>query len=523
MSQQPQPIDAHAIAAILWKRSFHWMAPAILLTILAALYAVFLYRPAWEARLSLMIREEAASGVSRDGRPGRFDGLEAMKTAQETVHELAGSRAVVAAALTKIGPPRDAAKSRAWPTPRDIEKTQDAIRVKPPKGAEFGKTEVFYLMARDVERQRALALTQAIVEELEARLKLVRDQRAQSLVEELSQAVELVRADRERTTLQLTALEQSVGGDLAELRMLTETTGGESNLRSSMTAAKNDLRAAQVAQQNREQLLEMLQAAQRDPAQLLATPNELLTLQPALQQLKNGLITAQLATAQLQGTMTDQHPLARAAVLGEAEIRSRIHHEIASVIRSLEAERSLGEGRIATLESQLNEAAQRMDHLASIRARYANMVSEVRHYDEMLQRAEQDLAAARASVAASHTSSLLTRLEKPYTPDNPSGPSKAMIVLAGCLGGLVAGLGWVFLTVAPVGPQTPAVAVATLLRGASDPDGARTAPLGRASVRRPAPSGNGDQNTRVSPRDDAHDETIRVLSLKQALTHLSEQ
>src|SRR5690606_15049330 len=237
-------------------------------------------------------------------------------------------------------------------------------------------------------------------------------------------------ADRERATQRLTALEQSVGGDLAELRMLTETTGGESNLRSSMTAVKNDLRAAQVAQQNRQQLLEMLRAAELDPTHLLATPNELLVMQPTLQQLKNGLITAQLTTAQLQGTMTDQHPLAQAAAQGEAEIRARIHNEIAAVIRSIEAELKLGEGRIATLEAQLNEIAARMDRLASIRANYANVVSEVRHYDEMLQRAEHDLAAARASLAASHATSLLTRLEEPYTPDHPTGPSKAVIVLA---------------------------------------------------------------------------------------------
>lgn len=516
---QPQPFDVSAIVATLRERSRHWIAPTVIFTSLAILYALFVHRPAWEAKLALMIREEAASGVSRDGRPGRFDGLEAMKTAQETVQELASSRAVVAEALKRIGPPSKGG-TEDWPSPQDIEDAQSAIKVKPPKGAEFGKTEVFYLLVRNTDRARALALTQAIVDELDARLKLVRDRRAKSLIQELTRAADLVRADRERATQRLTALEQSVGGDLAELRMLTETTGGESNLRSSMTAVKNDLRAAQVAQQNRQQLLEMLRAAELDPTHLLATPNELLVMQPTLQQLKNGLITAQLTTAQLQGTMTDQHPLAQAAAQGEAEIRARIHNEIAAVIRSIEAELKLGEGRIATLEAQLNEIAARMDRLASIRANYANVVSEVRHYDEMLQRAEHDLAAARASLAASHATSLLTRLEEPYTPDHPTGPSKAVIVLAGFAGGLAVGLGWVFLT-------TPAIAAprhpVTNLARAEDAVALSRGEMAAGEESASQSAAQAEYQGRLNQHTPHTEGAIRVLSFREALAHLADR
>jgi uncharacterized protein involved in exopolysaccharide biosynthesis len=331
-----------------------------------------------------------------------------------------------------------------WPSQAEVEQLQDAITIKAPNGAEFGKTEVFYLLVRHSDRQRALALAEALTNQLELYLQAVRERTAGSLVEELSRAAELARNDLDASTNRLAGLEQAAGTDFAELRLLTDNVGGESNLRSSLTSVKNDLRQARLQQANRRQLLDFLKQAKNDPSLFLATPNELLALQPALEQLKRGLTEAELTTARLQGSMTEEHPLVRAARLAETEIRQRLEHEIAAAVVNLETELGLGEGRVATLDGQLNEASQRMSHLASLRAHYANAASEVRHHDEMLKHAQQDLAAARAGLAASNTTSLLTRLEEPYTPNSPGGPSRAVIVLAGILGGLAVGMGLVY-------------------------------------------------------------------------------
>jgi hypothetical protein len=411
---------------------------------LALVYALFFHRGEWEARQSFLVRDEAASSLMRDVRPGRFDGVDSMKTAQETVMELARSRSVVAAALAEVGPPRGAAIPKNWPTQADVEKLQDAIDIKAPNGAEFGKTEVFYLLVRDSHRERALALAEALTNQLELCLQAVRERKAGSLVEELTRAGELARAELDAATSRLTALEQAAGTDFAELRLLTDSVGGESNLRATLTAVKNDLRQARLEQENRRQLLDFLNKAERDSSLFLNMPSELLSLQPALEQLKRGLTEAELATARLQGAMTADHPLVNAAMLAETEIRQRLRHEIATAALNLQTELSLGESRIATLEGQLEETTGRMSNVASLRAHYANAASEVRHHDEMFKHAQQDLAAARAGLASANTTSLLTRLEEPYTPNSPSGPSRAVIVLAGIFGGLAVGMGLVF-------------------------------------------------------------------------------
>ena len=79
-----------------------------------------------------------------------------MKTSQETILELTKSRTVIEQALSKVGP-ANGASSEGWPSVNDVEALQDAIKISPPKGAEFGKTEVFYLKVQNRE-SRGLAI-----------------------------------------------------------------------------------------------------------------------------------------------------------------------------------------------------------------------------------------------------------------------------------------------------------------------------------------------------------------------------
>jgi hypothetical protein len=336
----------------------------------------------------------------------------------------------------------------------------------------------------------------------------------------------LARAELATATDRLILLEREAGGDVAELRLLTEFVGGESNLRSAITAVKNDLRQARVLKANYQQLLHLLRKAENDPNQLLAAPSELLASQPALQRLKDGLIESQLAAARQQGTMTEEHPLVKAALLAQAAICKNMHGEIAVALRGIEAEMELADVRIATLNEQMTEAEGRMDRLTHLRAHYANAASEVRHCDEMLKESQQDLTAARASLAAAHASSLLTRLEEPYTPDDPCGPRKAMILLAGLLGGLAAGLGLVFLL-----PSQPPLAgaspVADAPQTASRENGLLmpSRPQVTYAQRHAAPAAEPEESEEPVRRLNASriSQFDRNLSLKQALAHLLEQ
>jgi hypothetical protein len=62
----------------------------------------------------------------------------------------------------------------------------------------------------------------------------------------------------------------------------------------------------------------------------------------------------------------------------------------------------------------------------------------------------KDLADVRASQAAALSSSLIARIDEPQPDNNPVGPGFPTIVAAGFGGGLLLGLGLVFLT-APLG------------------------------------------------------------------------
>jgi hypothetical protein len=105
-----------------------------------------------------------------------------------------------------------------------------AVKLVPPKGAEFGKTEVFYLNVQAESRSRATTLAAAICKQLQARSQELRDQKAKSLIAELTKTVDLAQVDLSTTTAELTNIETRVGADLGELRVLNEVGGGDSPL-----------------------------------------------------------------------------------------------------------------------------------------------------------------------------------------------------------------------------------------------------------------------------------------------------
>lgn len=424
-----------------------WIVPTLAILLIGTAYAL-LHSRTWEAKQALVIREEA---LGDSLRPGRFDGTDAMRTAQETVQQLATSDAVITAALREAGPGPGDSGGAEWPQPAAVKDTSDAVSVIAPKGIEFGRTEVFYLKVRHRDRARAVALANAVCNQLDQRLRELRDSKATSLVNELNQNVKLAEGDLAASTARLVRVEQAAGEDLAELRLLNEAIAGESNLRQSMIQIRNELRQASLSQRMNEQLLHVLAAAKQDPANFVAIPNELLQAHPALQQLKNGLITSQLRTASLRGEMTDAHPQVQAAIAAEQVIRDSLHSEIDTALRSITAELQLNHIRVQASETQLASIGERMNRVGGIRAEYSNLASAVKQNVQTLEKARDELAQARANAAAANAVSLITRLDAPTTGDRPLGPGRATIALGSLFGGLLTGVGVVFLTVPATG------------------------------------------------------------------------
>lgn len=432
-----------------------WLVPAAVIAATVGLYAA-LHQSTWEASQALIVRNEAA-GVEKG--PGKFSYPEEMKTVQETILEVVRGRSVLEAALKEVGAPADCDHPAAWPTARDIDETRKNVKLTPPKGAEFGKTEVFYLDVRATDRARSIALNEAIFKQLRTQFQKLRDAKAQSMIDELGKTVCLAKADLEAATRSLAVVEHRLGGDLAELRSMQDMASSDSALRRSGEDIRAQVRENAVAEQLNRELLRVLTEAEQDPARLVATPNRLLESHPALRRLKNGLVDAQLRTSALLGTMSASHPKVLAAREAEAEIAKNLHGELAAARRGIEVELRLAAGRRTLLEQQLAKTSGRLGDLAEVRATYANQVAEVRNRSTLLERAEQNLAEARAARASAAVASLVSRIDTPDAGIRPVGPGRATIAIGGLVGGLLAGFGLVFLTV----PLAPANATTTSL------------------------------------------------------------
>ena len=430
------------VVKLLLNRPKRWLLPAVVVALLAGGYA--LWRPAtWEASQTLIVRNEA---VNNEVGPGKFSHGDQMRTVQETIMELARGRDVLTAALVKVGPPAECKNTAEWPSDRAVARLRGAVRLTPPGGAEFGMTEVFYLSVKNNDRSRALALTGVICDQLEARFQELRDTKAKSMIDELAKTVALTRADLDESTAALSKIETEVGSDLAELRVLHDASSGDSTLRHTVAEIRSERRVVQAAHEANQELHGVLQSADADPGRLVATPNRLLQSQPALRRLKDGLVDAQLRTAQLKGRMSDAHPLVRAAKDAEEEIGRHLHGELNIAVRGLQIDLRLGAERLAALDKQLANVNKRLGWLAELRATYSNQVAQTRGRTELLERAEENLAEARSTQASAKAASLIARIGTPDAGVDPLGPSRSMIVLLGMVGGLLTGLGVLLLT-----------------------------------------------------------------------------
>jgi len=433
----------------------------VAVTLLAAVYAQ-VRATTWEAAQALVVRDEAGDRLAR---PGRFTHTDEMKTSQETILELAKSRSVLLKALIEVGPGEGFSTPASWPDEKHLESLEANVKIAPPKGAEFGKTEVFYLKVQDEKKQRAISLAQAICRHLQNRFAELRESKARSTTDELTRSISLAREDLASATKTLTAMEQRVGGDLAELRILNESPAGDSDLRRTATELEKELRAYRGAQIEGEEFLKILTEAQEDPSKLLASPSVLLKSQPALGRLKDGLVDAQLRTGQALGTMSEDHPLAKSARAAEQAIRHQLHGEIAVALRGVKADLRVHADHIRTLEEQNAAIRTRFATLAAVRAEYANLVAAAKARAETLKAVEHDLAEARASQAAARAGSQINLIDSPDVGTRPLGPGRTTTVLAGVGGGLLIALAIVLLTVSPSKLPTPVLGAPALRIG----------------------------------------------------------
>jgi len=190
---------------------------------------------------------------------------------------------------------------------------------------------------------------------------------------------------------------------------------------------------------------EMLLRATQDPSSFIVAPGAVLSSQPGLKRLREGLVDAQLAGSQLTGKFTESHPSVIASQSSQSSIIKRFLQELKASIAGVESDVALVNGRIERLERQKNALQNRLATLADNRAPYANLLSEVKSKVSILESAERELAEVQAARDSSITTSLLTRLDAPSVSDRPIGPGRTTICGLCTIAGLVFGLGIVFV------------------------------------------------------------------------------
>ena len=418
-----------------------WVGATLIFGVAGLCYAVF-RTDVYSARQPLVVRDEANGAVER---LGRFPSQTELKAAQETILEMTQNPEVVRSALKAIGPPtRSAAKD--WPTREVLDETiQSQVNLVAPKGSDFGNTEVVYLQVKDVTRERAKLFCNALFDSLTKRLRDVRRVRADSIIAELYLARDLAKENLEEAAVRMREIEVEFGQDLGELRNLNDNITGEGATRKSLSLAVAELQKAEQELTALRGLYELLETGAKDPSKMLISGSDLLTSQPSLLRLKDGLIAAQLKTSALSGHFTESNPKRRAALAAENRIREQLQQETEGVLKGMVPRIELAERNIARLTKKREDLETRLDRLAVARTDYSKMDAELKSRTKLLADAEKALTDAKASRSAAISTNLVVELGPPEVTDKPIGPPGSLLAMGASMAGLIFGLGAVFL------------------------------------------------------------------------------
>lgn len=408
-----------------------WVVPLVSAVLIAVLMA-FLGPKKWDANQSFVVREEL---IGRIVSPGRFESLDSMKTAQEVIQETSRRPCVLRRVLVANG--------KKKPSGADIETMQKAISFHAPGGAELGKTEILTMNVKSSSAKKATKLVESLFDETRAEIRTVRTRKAESMLKEAGGSVELASERLVKTSAEIRKIEAGVGGDLSELRGLNEPFSGGGELRKNIATIQKEIRVARQNEQESRQMIEYLEAL--DPEQLLATPRELLESQPALSELKNRLIEAQVVQSNTGGTYSTKHPRYRAKAESVVRIRKQIDQELESSLVGLRSQKKLASERAEVLTSQINKINGRITDLASMRVDYGQLVNELELRNEELRAAHKEYAQAESILRAAKTIDLISQLDEPQPGIRPLGPSNKTVLIAACLAGLLISLGLIMM------------------------------------------------------------------------------
>ena len=424
-----------------------WLIPTLCCTF-AALAIAVLSKNQYSSRQTLVVRDDLAGSAFK---PGRFESLESMKSAQETILEIARRPQVIRSALNKLGPPRG--KSGDWINDEVVEETQGRIKISAPNGAEFGATEAIVLTVEQHTRERSRDFISSLLDEIESSLRDFRSNRFNSMQQELAEASKFADESYIKAAKNLKDFEAELGPDLGTLISLGDKNTGSSNgLQNQLSTLLIEQRTAQTDVDIVGKQIEILGEVSNDPRQILEVPTELLQLLPTLDSLAKGLNEALLKYSISIGKYSDLHPSVKSNKRAVENVKMQIRQKLADSIASLEYQKELRLAKLHRIDDLIAANRRRLSELSRMRVDYETLRNEVFKKAEVKGKAEEKLADIQTLGATAHEVNLFTRVDEPQVDVNPAGPSKKLIVLGGLLSGLFIGVGLVML-VAPVDQQ----------------------------------------------------------------------
>lgn len=435
------------------------LIPAILGVVLAGIYIFFLRSESWTATQAVLVRDDL---LGTNFKPGRFESLDSMKSAQETILEIARKPQVIRNALKELGPAKPGlfGPSEDWPSDEDIEIIQGEITLSAPNGAELGRTEVVVLGTKESTRERSRKFIELLLREIMAKENDVRARRFQSMQVELMRSRDAAEAAFNDATERLREIDQKLGADIGTMIALNDTQPGESPIKREIAAIEAEKRIVESDLEATKNLLDRLKEAQADPEKIVGISRELIQQLPSLEVLKKELITIQAKLATAEGTNTDLHPTVKAARDAVDAMKTQVHKELDASIESVEATLDVYKRKDERLRSQADTLKQRLVLLSTLRADYLALSADVKKRSEILNTMRSDLAEVEGLVSEP-LAPMITPVDEAQVSSRPDGMGKKAILLAAGLAGLMLGFGMLLLVLPPADPSDEMVRMRT--------------------------------------------------------------